>query len=530
MLSPAARSYFSAGPDASLPRGNRCDALSTDDLSALLVAGAAIAAKKPDRAVSVLRSYVVRQEHRVNPRILERLAAAQFASKRPAHAERTLLRGLATHPGDERLRLALAEVLAIRSKRAAAISTWEKVPKPLRLEAPVWILVAMIRAYRMECRHRDAAELAREATALWPGNDQLELEIARNRPFVVDWSNSMHDLGISAQTDHGVAGVIDSLGFLDGAGGPLYGRILPGNSVAPEVTFFVNDLAVASTVAAESSSDSCMLTFSFNCTQLLEYLGDGDVFRIECSGFPVILPRLGMAAEVRCGHESRFDLLRRQIDEGYVFTKDGRLRPGHDAASKRLLLDFFEDVATLIAEQTGQPVYPFYGNLLGAIRENDFIKHDVDGFDMLYLCAGCEPASVTNEMENVCRLLLERGYVLKVKSTSVTIRRSPGDTAFLDLNYGWFTVDDIFNVSYGWRYSPVRGRSRFIARRFCRIADRSVAVPGNSEEVLVQLYGRQWRSLNQGFCTSSEIRRDDGFLLSRAMRNSLRSRPQSATG
>lgn len=525
---PAAASYLSAGPGTSSTHDKPHHSMSSDDVAALLVAGAAVAAKNPERAVAVLKSHIDRQDDDPEARLFERLAAAQLATGYDAQGEETLRRGLAIHPGDDPLRVALADALVRRGKWAAAIDHWERVPESRRDTASVWVLIAMTRAYRRVNRHRDAADLAEKATVLWPENGQLELELAKCRPFIVDWQNCLRSVGFTTGTQPDSAGEIAHMGFLHGGRLPLRGRLFRGDAQACEVRFLVNDLHVASTVASAASRDPGELAFSFNCAELLEYLGDGDIIRIESGGIPVTFRGLGDSAGIQCGLPSRFDLLRRQIADGYVLTKNGRLRPGHSAESKRLILDFYSEIATLITERTTQPVYPFYGNLLGAVRENDIIRHDVDGFDMLYLCSTCHPADVKTEVEFVCRLLLERGYHLKFSTTSVMIRRNRGDTEFLDLNYGWFNADDEFNVSYGWRYSPVRGRGRFVAPRTCRLADRSVAIPGNAEEVLVQLYGRQWHCLDQGYSTTNEIVRPDAFLLTKSDLLSLQSSAPSA--
>ena len=282
---------------------------------------------------------------------------------------------------------------------------------------------------------------------------------------------------------------------------------------APEVLLVVNQRTMAATRATHTSTSSPEKEFSINCADLQQYLGDGDIVQVVSNGISVCLPGLGSTAMVDCGEPSQFDLLQDRLDEGYVFTKDGRLRPGHDADSKRAVLDFFEEISILIETDTGRPVFPFYGNLLGAVREGDFIKHDVDGFDIMYLCRGNQPGDVKAEIEAICRLLLEKGYDLRIEPWSVMIRRSHSDAMFIDMNYGWFTPSDELNVSFGWRFEPAVGRAQFLATRSCRLADREVSVPGNAEEVLQQLYGCRWRVPDQGFESREQLERDDSYLL-----------------
>ena len=225
------------------------------------------------------------------------------------------------------------------------------------------------------------------------------------------------------------------------------------------------------------------------------------------------LPEFGAAAIVDAGLPSRFGALEGKLRQGYVFTKFGRLRPGHTNESKREMLNFYEEVSTLIGSSTGLPVFPFYGTLLGAIRENDFIAHDVGGFDMVIVCEGAEPADVKAEFAEICRLLLERSYHLKPDPWGVMIRRRREDAMLLDLSYGWFNAADEFNVSFGWRFAPVHGRRRLTAHRVCRLADRVVSVPANAEEVLAQLYGPQWRVPDQGYPARGGLKRDLSYLM-----------------
>ena len=216
---------------------------------------------------------------------------------------------------------------------------------------------------------------------------------------------------------------------------------------------------------------------------------------------------------VYCGKPSRFDLLQYRLKKAYVFTKKGRLRPGHDNDSKRAMLDFFKEVSSVIKAGTGQPVFPIYGNLLGAVREGDFIVHDVDGYDIVYLCGSDQPSDVKAEVAKVCRLLIEHGYDLQLEPWSVMIRKERLNTMFIDMNYGWFTPSDEFNVLFGWRFEPAPGRARFVASRSCRLSDREVPIPGNAEEVLQQLYGPRWRVRDQGFSARRRLKRDDTYLL-----------------
>jgi tetratricopeptide (TPR) repeat protein len=487
----------------------QCPTLS--DQAALTVAAIATFAGSAGRGVDVLETHVTSHAPAVAPEVFVRLAEAHLGMNSVVRAMETLRRGLNIHPESGDLYRAIALVLSNKSEWAEAVSYWEQVPEDLRESANLWTVIGIARAYRLTGNPRMAHDLATRAARSNSDNELLQEEIRRCRALVIDWSHSL----VSADPTEieGHTGEVTSMGFLHGGTGPLTGWVDMPEKRAPEVLLQVNQRTMAATAAATTPTSSRGKTFSINCADLQQYLGDGDIVQVVSNGHTICLPGLGSTAKVDCGESSQFDLLQNRLDAGYVFTKDGRLRPGHDADSKRAVLEFFEEVSNVIEAGTGQPVFPFYGNLLGAVREQDFIKHDVDGFDIMYLCSSNQPGDVRAEIVTICRLLLEKGYDLRIKPWSVMIRRNHPDAIFIDMNYGWFTPSDELNVSFGWRFEPARGQARFVANRSCRLADRDITIPGNAEEVLQQLYGSRWHVPHQGFPSRERLERDDSYML-----------------
>lgn len=481
------------------------------DQRALTVAALATAARNTDRAIAVLEAHIDAHAPAVAPEVFVRLAEAHLGMNSVVRATETLRRGLGIHPSSGQLYRAIAQALSSNSEWAEAVTCWEQVPEELRETANLWTVIGIARAYRLTGNPRTARDLAKQAARSDSENQLLQEEIRLCRSLVIDWTLGLVSAD-PAETE-GHAGEVTSMGFLHGGTEPLAGWVDLPEERAPEVLLLVNQRAMAVTVAAHTPTSSPGKAFSINCTDLQQYLGDGDIVQVVSNGNTIGLPGLGSAALVDCGETSQFDLLQKRLDEGYVFTKDGRLRPGHDADSKRAVLDFFEEVSNAIEAGTGQPVFPFYGNLLGAVREGDFIKHDVDGFDIMYLCRNNQPGDVRAEIATICRLLREKGYDLRIEPWSVMIRRNHPDAIFIDMNYGWFTPSDELNVSFGWRFEPALGRARFVASRRCRLADREVTIPGNAEEVLQQLYGSRWQVPDQGFESRKRLERDDSYLL-----------------
>lgn len=486
--------------------------LTTRERRVLIVATVAVAAGQHERAIEVVEQHKENCNEAIHPRIYERLAASYLAVDRAEDAITVVKSGLDSHEDSPGLTLMLINALASKSDWVPVLSLWENLPKDVRSGADAWTQIGVVRACRLTGNPAKAEELAREATASWPDNEILHQELRICRPHVIDWRRSWVSKG-SGDGGQSAHGTIESTGFLNGGSLPLVGWL--GGPVVddPEVTLTVNGSVVARTVAAPVQDVESQRKFSINCADLLQYVGDGDVVEVINETERLALPGIGRSALLNCGYTSQIDELFDKLNQGFVFTKDGQLRPGLTVDRKRALLDYFNTVAEVIELHSGQPVYPFYGNLLGAIRHNDFIEHDIGGFDLLYLCRARESAGIRLEVVALCSRLVDTGFDVTVKPHSVMVRHADYNDCLVDLSYGWFDSDDKLKVSFGWRFEPAKGMDHFVTPRDCRLVDRDVSVPGNAEDVLVQLYGPNWRVPDQGFSTRESLKRDNICLL-----------------
>jgi hypothetical protein len=389
-----------------------------------------------------------------------------------------------------------------------AIAAWADVDERTRAGADPITRELVARALRALGRHDEAIAVARSGLERWPDHPRIELELAKSRAAVTDWSQVWRACSDEVPTAPDGAGEVTSLGVLVGHPGVVHGWVAdePG-PLAPEVALRVAGTTIVTTAATTEGR------FSLSCEQLLEFLGDGDVLTVEVGDTPLPLPGLGPAAQVRTGWPSRLPALRERLAAGAVFTKFGRLRPGYTPARKRRTLDLVDEVAGLVADVTGHSCTPFYGNLLGAVREQDLIAHDVGGFDVGFLATSLEPDEVRAEVLAVGRALLDRGFHLEVEPFGVLVRREPGDRIFVDVNYAWSCPDGTLGFSYGWRHEPPARAERFVAPRDTFLAGRLVTIPGDAEAVLHQVYGPGWAVPDQGFEVAEELRRDESFLL-----------------
>lgn len=426
-------------------------------------------------------------------------------------AESALTRGLKQHAGNAELRVRLIELLALRRKWAECVEAWaagDGLPEQ-DLREVTYARVA--RSYRNIDDFPTALAVAEAGNRRWPDDPRLWDEMYMNRAALVDWQRVLVPAA-SAEPD-GAAGVVTDLGFLAGRDAPLTGRVPARASGAMPVTLEVNGSALATTYAAGSAADHGWFSFALSCHDMRHYLGDGDVISVSCEGKPLTIEGYGTRCAVVTGYPSRYPELVKALDDGKVFTKFGVLRTGNTKLHKKQTLELYDAVSAVLGEVHGYSTYPFYGNLLGAVRENDFIGHDVGGFDMGYISRLHHPDEVRAEFLAICRTLVDRGYFLRLEPWSSYVRPARNSPVFVDLNYAWFTDAGELNFSFGWRWPPVTDEARTRQPRTCPIGTHLVNVPGNAEAVLEQFYGPSWAIPNQGFSIANQLKRDESSLL-----------------
>jgi glycosyltransferase involved in cell wall biosynthesis len=442
------------------------------------------------------------------------LEEANRRASRLHSAEEALGRGLAQHPGDRRLELRRSELKGLRRDWEGCVDSWFALAEETEEDLTSISYVRTARSLRMLERPHEAVEVAEAGLRRWPGDERLEDELQQNRSQTVDWVRAARVEGDAGSAPQARGGVITDPGFLAGGVGPVEGDVELRHQHAPKVALLLNGTEVASTYAStDTVAGERIGRFSLNCRDLLDYVGDGDVITMESDGAPVLAPGGGTRFVLVPGYASRAGELFRRLDSGHVFMKFGRLALGNTPGRKRAILEAYDEVAALLERKHGYALYPLYGNLLGAIRDHDFIGHDVGGFDVGYVSRHHTPEEVRAELVEICRTLAAHDYYVELKPWSAYVRRARGDKVFVDLNFAWFNPAGELNFSYGWRFEPVTDRDRLLMPRESAIFGHLVPVPGNAEAVLEQMYGPHWPIPIQGFDPDAGITRDDDYLL-----------------
>ncbi|MGY6533754.1 MAG: hypothetical protein ACXIVG_00265 [Pararhodobacter sp.] len=317
-----------------------------------------------------------------------------------------------------------------------------------------------------------------------------------------------------AKTDKskGPPGVVRTLGpLVDDAEKAVSGKT---RNDGAKVTLFVNDIPVVTTHSHGAGKTGGQ--FYLRCHELADYLGDGDTISLrDVTGACLTIGKDATAHVVSNGRESQVEALKAQLEQGYVFTKFGRLSPGWTPQRKQAARRLFEAVADELKRTFDHDLMPAYGNLLGAVREGDFIVHDAGLFDTIYLSRHEEPALVVDEAIHIVKHLVDAGFAVKGAKSCTVYITSPSDRSVaLDFSWAWFDSEGEFDISVGSRFRKSRDREGYHDFANAFLGDWPIRVPGNAEEILFQLYGENWRIPDQGLRTGERLTRNELYLFS----------------
>ena len=225
------------------------------------------------------------------------------------------------------------------------------------------------------------------------------------------------------------------------------------------------------------------LAASSRTSDRISVLADGVALPIYKVGLYLSPQRSGAATP---------DELRAQMNEGYVFEQYGKLSLSkqRDTEWQQRVMTLFGEVRAFVKERFGHDVFFIYGTLLGAVRDDGFIGHDID-LDCAFLSdAGRRPggrgAAARHRVRADRRGLPDRGVP---GSPARRERRGHADRP----------VPHLLRRA-GFPRAAVRGRRDVQVRKRQWQGVREIDFPGgtgvvpvNAEQMVEHLYGADWR-------------------------------------
>ena len=274
------------------------------------------------------------------------------------------------------------------------------------------------------------------------------------------------------------------------------------------IVISVNDRVVATTAIGRTvnfEGEMREIGFARCVADLWNYLGDGDVLTVSHDG--VLLPIAGHGFRyVHQGHGKKtYADLVDQLDKGFIFDRKGKLGP--PLSQQPALRSFFRSFGRLNAHfkgKTGYELFPIYGTLLGCIRDGDVIAHDSD-LDFAYVSKFQTPSEVKEEYLSICSFLIDKGYMGVVNRSAFKVRQPIS----LNIYPCWFSSSDEFQPSFGYHGDAAKNYDGFLEFKERKLGRHRVLVPAAAEEILVQIYGSNWRTPDPGFSHDGSKRRFD---------------------
>lgn len=241
-------------------------------------------------------------------------------------------------------------------------------------------------------------------------------------------------------------------------------------------------------------------TFFFRLDDVWDYADRSSQFEIRYGSARIYIRRHGWTRQSPLQGELSVKELEQRMASGSVFNQFGALQPSmrQNYDWQKDIFHLYQGLSATLESKMGYVLYAWYGTLLGAVREGDFINHDHD-FDACVLMNSRAPRDVKREAQDLALMLSSEGYCVIAKRWNFYVSLPENPKVFIDLFYIRVDLNGEIRAPFGvastrnLKYSSLTGsESRYLGRN-------QVLCMSPAEEVVEFLYGSTWRQPNGGF-------------------------------
>ena len=241
-------------------------------------------------------------------------------------------------------------------------------------------------------------------------------------------------------------------------------------------------------------------TFSFRVRGIWPYAKKRTQVRVKVDDRPLPIYGHGMFLSPPSNGKRSVKKLREKFEAGYLFSQTGKLQLSKklDEDWQRRVMEMYQLVRRVVAEECGYDVFFVYGTLLGAVREGGYIGHDID-FDAAYVSKHSRPADAAHELAELGLRLIERGLDVRCMATALHIHDPSDPSARIDLFHTFFNEEGLLSFPFGVAGTSAVRREEWQGTREIDFPGGRGLVPTNAEDVVRLLYGEDWRRPKPGF-------------------------------